>query len=111
MNKQILLKLLKLIYLTVGSNAAQFLIEWAVTVGAAALAGTAVHIPGVLQTGSAAFAAFTALRYFLVPKRPAQSAPQAPKEDDSGLGAMAAAMSAMAAAKAAQDTGGTGAYL
>lgn len=47
-------------------------VEFAMCVGATGAASTAVHVPGVLQTGAAAFAALTGLRYFLVPVKPAE---------------------------------------
>lgn len=112
MNKKLLAHLLRLVYIQLSASVMQFAIEWATTVGAASLAGLAVHIPGVLQTGSAAFAGFAALRYYLMPRKGAQGVSQAAREEDGGLDRMAAAMSVMAAARAAgEDGAGTGAYL
>jgi hypothetical protein len=50
----------------------RLVVEFAVCVGATGAASTAVHVPGVLQTGAAAFAALTGLRYFLVPVKAAE---------------------------------------
>lgn len=104
-------KLLKAIYSVFLAKIAQLVVEYGVTVGAAGLVSTAVHVPGVLQTGSAAFAVLTAIRYFIVPSQPAQSVPESPKSEGGGLEHLYATLAAAKLAEAAHGETKTGAYL